>query len=284
MAPRDARALVDFLEERLDTSLFLLSNFEAAGLEDHGRPLEGTYAATFDGDKITAVAAHFWNGILIVQGDEGGVESAAKVAVARSGRTLSGLIGPLAQVEGARGALGAETRRVKKGDPEILYGVDLERLRVPALLDAPGMICRRPLVDEIELLADWRVEYSVEALGEERTEGLREQSHKALAHLPGWVLLHDGRPVSYSAFNAKTRGVVQVGGVYTPPQLRGRDYARTVVAGSLRDARKEGNRRSILFTGRTNIAAQRAYRALGYEPLADFALILFEEEHDLAGR
>ena len=30
--------------------------------------------------------------------------------------------------------------------------------------------------------------------------------------LPGWVLLHDGRPVSYSAFNAKTHGVVQVGG------------------------------------------------------------------------
>ncbi len=278
LGPGDERVLVDFLEGRLDTSLFLLSNSEAAGLEDHGRPLEGTYAATFEDGRMTAVAAHYWNGILIVQGEGGAVESAAKVAVTQSGRALNGLIGPLEPVESARRALGAYGRRARKGDPEILYGLDLERLRVPALLDAPGMICRRPLVDEIELLVDWRVEYSVEALGEERTQGLREQSRKGFAHLPGWVLLHDGRPVSYSAFNAKARGVVQVGGVYTPPELRSRGYGRTVVAGSLRDARKEGNRRSILFTGRTNIAAQRAYRALGYETAGDFALILFEEE------
>jgi ribosomal protein S18 acetylase RimI-like enzyme len=280
--PGDERALVDFLEERLDTSLFLLSNSETAGLEDHGGPLEGTYAASFEDGKMTAVAAHYWNGILIAQGGGGAVESVAKVAVTQSGRVLSGLIGPLAAVERARRALGADGRRAKKGDPEILYGLDLERLRMPALLDAPGMICRRPLVDEIELLVDWRVEYSAEALGEERTQGLRDQSRKGFAHLPGWVLLHDGRPVSYSAFNAKTHGVVQVGGVYTPPELRGRGYGRAVVAGSLRDARKEGNRRSILFTGRANVAAQRAYRALGYEPLADFALILFEAQ-DPAG-
>jgi len=45
--------------------------------------------------------------------------------------------------------------------------------------------------------------------------------------LPGWVLLHDGRPVSYSAFNAKTHGVAQVGGVYTPPELQGRGSRRS---------------------------------------------------------
>jgi ribosomal protein S18 acetylase RimI-like enzyme len=275
----DERVLVDFLEDRVDTSLFLLSNAEAVGLEDHGRPLEGTYAATFEDGRMTAVAAHFWNGVLIVQGADAGVECAAQVAVSRTGRVLNGLIGPLGLVEAARRALGAETRREKKAEPEILYGLDLERLRVPRLLDAPGVVCRPATPDEVAgVLIDWRVEYAVEALGAERTEGLREESRKVLAELasPGWVLLLDGRPVSYSMFTASTHGVVQVGGVYTPPELRRLGYGRAVVAGSLCDACKEGSRRSVLFTRRTNIAAQRAYRALGYEELGDFALVLFE--------
>src|SRR5260370_14693628 len=119
LGPGDERVLVDFLEGRLDTSLFLLSNSEAAGLEDHGRPLEGTYAATFEDGRMTAVAAHYWNGILIVQGEGGAVESAAKVAVTQSGRALNGLIGPLEPVESARRALGAYGRREegRPGDP-----------------------------------------------------------------------------------------------------------------------------------------------------------------------
>src|SRR5258708_4674306 len=176
LGPGDERVLIDFLEERIDTSLFLLSNSEAAGLEDHGHPLEGTYAATFEGGKMTAVAAHFWNGILIVQGGDDGVESAAQLAVTRSGRPLNGLVGPLAVVERARRALGAETRRAKKSDPEVLYGLDLEQLRVPALLDAPGVVCRPPCLDELALLVDWRVEYCIEATGDKRTPGLREAS------------------------------------------------------------------------------------------------------------
>jgi ribosomal protein S18 acetylase RimI-like enzyme len=280
LGPGDESALVDFLLERLDTSLFLLSNAEAAGLYDQGRPLQGTYAAMFEGGAMTAVAGHFWNGMVIVQGDEASVGDAARVAVGRSGRALTGLMGPLAPVERARLALGAETRRTKKAEPEILYGLDLDRLRVPVLLDAPGVVCRPPNEDEIAgVLLDWRVEFSVETLGEERTPALRASSRESLGRLGprGRVLLRDGSPVSYATLNATTHGVAQVGSVYTPPGLRGRGYARAVVAGCLRAARGERIRRSVLFTARTNIAAQRAYRALGYEAVGDFGLVVFEE-------
>jgi hypothetical protein len=174
LAHGDKRILDEFLEERIDTSLFLLSNSDAAGLEDHGRPLQGTYAATFENGKMTAVAGHFWNGILIVQGDTVGVKNAAQVAISRSGRALNGLIGPLALVERARRALGAETRRAKKDEPEILFSLDLEKLRVPVLLDAPGVICRRPTADELAgVLADWRVEYEAECPGDFAGSGTR---------------------------------------------------------------------------------------------------------------
>lgn len=66
--------------------------------------------------------------------------------------------------------------------------------------------------------------------------------------------------------------MVQVGGVYTPPALRSRGYARCAVAGSLLAARAEGAERAILFTN--NPAAVRAYEALGFARIGEYALVL----------
>jgi len=278
--PEDQPPLIDFLEKHLDTSLFLLSNVEAVGLEDHGQPLQGLYVACWTDGKITAVASHVWNGCVLVQGDIG-LEEAARVARARSGRPLNGIIGPLSLVERVRHALGAESRSVTKGDPEILYAIDLAKLRVPTLLDSPDVTCRHPSADELTgLLVDWRVESMVETLGATRGPALYERAREGMARVGpmGWVLCHQGRPVAFSTFNATTHGVVQVGGVYTPRELRRRGYARAVVARSLVAARNEGQRRSVLFTPRGNVAARRAYEALGYEAIGEFGLLLFAEE------
>ena len=90
-----------------------------------------------------------------------------------------------------------------------------------------------------------------------------------------WVLTRHGVPVSYTAFNAKTRGIVQVGGVYTPPALRRNGYARAAVAASLLLAREQGFTRSTLFTSIDNDGAVRAYTTLGYRAVSDFCLLLF---------
>jgi predicted GNAT family acetyltransferase len=89
-----------------------------------------------------------------------------------------------------------------------------------------------------------------------------------------WVLEDSGHPVSTSGFNTTTAEVVQIGGVYTPPELRSRGYGRAVVAASLLDARAEGAERSILFTGVDNIPAQRSYESLGYRHIGDYRLLL----------
>jgi predicted GNAT family acetyltransferase len=68
--------------------------------------------------------------------------------------------------------------------------------------------------------------------------------------------------------------VVQIGGVYTPPALRSRGYARAVVAGSLAAAAAMGVGRSILFTGRDNVAARRAYESIGYRRIGDYGLVV----------
>jgi predicted GNAT family acetyltransferase len=149
------------------------------------------------------------------------------------------------------------------------------------VLAGPGITARAPTDDEITgVLLDWRVAYAIEILGAEPSPGLRAASRELMTRMGplGWVLCHEGRPVSFSTFNAAARGVVQVGGVFTPPFARGRGYARGVVAHSLLHARASGNHRSILFTGRTNVAAQRTYEALGYRVIGDFGLLLFAGE------
>jgi predicted GNAT family acetyltransferase len=73
--------------------------------------------------------------------------------------------------------------------------------------------------------------------------------------------------------NAVLPDAVQIGGVYTPPELRGRGHARAVVATSLTDARAAGATRAILFTPRPDAAA--AYRAVGFAPVGHYAVVLF---------
>ena len=89
-----------------------------------------------------------------------------------------------------------------------------------------------------------------------------------------FIALQDGSPVAASSFNARLTDTVQIGGVWTPPELRGHGYARACVAGSLLIARATGAHRSILFTAVDNLPAQRAYRALGYREVGDYEILL----------
>jgi GNAT superfamily N-acetyltransferase len=276
--PDDLAAVVALLTAHLDTSLFLLSNLETGGLEDRGDAYQATWVATFDRGRVTAVAAACWNGIVLVQGSAG-LEEATREAVSRAGRDVTGIAGAWPLVVRATTALGLDDAPAVHGDPEVLFALETHALRVPPALASGDVVCRRPRDDEIDpVLVDWRVAYSVETLGAALDGTLRDRVRGELLRLQAlgrhWVLEHRGTLVSYTGFNAWTHGVAQVGGVWTPPELRGRGYARAGVAGSLLAARKKGTTRSVLFTDRANVAAQRAYMSLGYVEAGEYGLLL----------
>ena len=227
-----------------------------------------------------AVACHAWNGNLLLEAPRSLVEL-ARAAVRASGRAVAGILGPHAQVGAARRALGLAGAPATMDSREDLFALELAGLRVPGPLAADALRCRPPRPDEVELLIDWRHDYGVETLGEPPGPATRaagadwiERFQREGRH---WVLEAEGRPVAYSAFNAMTPECVQVGGVWTPPALRRRGYARAVVAGSLLLARGRGVARSVLFTETGNHPAQAAYRALGYERVGDYGILLFAE-------
>jgi predicted GNAT family acetyltransferase len=280
LKPGDEAALEAFLRPRMAASMFLLGNMRRSGLHDTGKPYGGTYAARVEGTEIAGVVAHYWNGMLIFQAP--GFENPLwRAAVRASGRPIAGLIGPNAQVTVAKEALRIEDAGVQMDETETLYALDLADLRVPDALRAGRVEGRRIERGDLDRLTAWAVAYNVEAIGAEESSELWESRRTALARSldegDAWVLEHDGDPVAMSGFNTAIAEAVQVGGVYTPPALRRRGYARCVVAASLLDARAEGAEQAILFTGKQNVPAQRAYEALGFRPIGDYRILILRD-------
>ncbi|MCD4690146.1 GNAT family N-acetyltransferase [bacterium] len=279
LEPGDEALLEAFLLPRLDSSMFLLSNMRAAGLRDEGQLYGGTYAALIESGEIAGVAVHYWNGSIIFQAPTH--ETLLwRAAVEASGRGIGGMVGPAAQVAAARCPLVIGTSLIMMDGIEKLYSLDLEDLIVPDDLRSGRVVGRRIEPRDLDILLQWRIDYEVEVIGVDPTPAFREKTVAFLERTQRvglmWVLEHYGEPVSCTAFNAVTAEAVQVGGVWTPPGLRSRGYARAAVAHSLVDARAEGVARGILFTGMENTAAQRAYEAVGFEHVSDYCILLLK--------
>lgn len=274
----DKERLSAFLERHPDTTMFLRGNLQRAGIVDRGQRFGGTYVAALDGEVVIGAAAHFWNGNLIVEAPEG-LQAVVHAAVGTSERPVNGVLGSWDQALEVLGVFGLDIGDALHAAREGLFSVTLSELQVPALLDRAGVVCRAPRAQERTRLLSWAAAYNVETLGSSDGPELRERVRAGLAEMDKagshWVLEVEGDIVAYSAFNATLPDCVQVGGVFTPPELRGKGYGRAVVAGTLVEARSKGVARSVLFTGEDNAAAQTAYRALGYERIGDYGLILF---------
>jgi len=255
--------------------MFLRSNLQRSGLQFQPKPFHAHYVGAFNGPKLIGVAAHCWNGMLLLQCSEN-IAELVKACTRYSGREVSGFSGPLDQVRRAQAALNLTDAPAAMDEDEWLYGLDLSDLLTPAPLQNGTVNARPPLPEERDLLCAWRIAYDLETLGSTDTPETRDRAIRTLdsqiAEGNVWVALDGGRPVSLSAFNAALPDIVQLGGIYTPPEIRGRGYARAAVAASLLAARERGVSRAVLFT--SNLSAARSYEAVGFRRLGDYGLVL----------
>ena len=281
LVPGDEAALEAFLAGTPETTLFLRSNLARAGLVDDGRPFSGVYVGAFDeSGALAGVAAHYWNdNIVVAPGPH--AECVGQRAVELSARRVGGILGPHAEVVRVRTALGLDAASPRSSSKEILYALALDQLVVPNALACGELVVRFPQPNEMDALLEWRMEYSAETARMPNTPETRADQRRYLDTYQGqqhhFVVTRasDGERVAYSAFNATVADLVQIGGVWTPRELRGRGYARCAVAGSLQHARNRGVKKAILFTDEKNVAAQRSYAAIGFRPIGDYALVFF---------
>lgn len=282
LGPGDLPALDAFLATATASTMMMRSNLRLAGVVDGPNASQGAYAAKVENGNIVAAAAHYWNNNIVFFA-KGCATELAEFLAAATQRPIMGLIGPWADCLDAVAGLNVGHRTIDRPPhSEILYELNLANLVVPKDLVAGKIGYRRATADDLPTLISWRVNYELETLRYEPSPEVNVRAQNLISQLVGsrdlWVATCAGVPFCMSAFNARLPDTVQVGGVHTPQEHRGKGYARAAVAGSLVDARNEGAVRGILFTEITNTPAQHVYEALGFKRIGDYGMVLLHPE------
>ena len=191
------------------------------------------------------------------------------------GEAVMGALGPTADAWAFLAASGIDRTDAPMDEDEPQFILALDDLRMPR---TEGLTLRVPVEDDLPLLADWRFAFGTEVMG--WGEGHRGRAAAdAVRHLEGRthrILMRGGAPVAVTGFNAMLPEIVQIGGVFVPPALRGQGLARTAVALHLAEADVP---RATLCAASDHAA--RAYAALGFERCGDFTMCLLREPQEI---
>lgn len=267
----DLPAIQTFLHARPSRAMFPLSNIDKFGLDgDHDYSPSMWFSE--DSDGISGVLTVGRAGVVMPCLPQHNWDEAAAVL---AGRSLTGFIGSTDEVRPLMAEVGLTGIAAQLDRDEPHFELDLADLIVP---DGPGKLVPLQDADPDEMIR-WRADYTAEVLQADRTAALedgRQAYHQYVAHDTHRVLMADGVPVATTGFNAQIPQMVQIGGVYTPPALRGRGHARRAVALHLAEARVRGVTGATLFAA--SDMAVRAYQAIGFRRIGTWTLCLFGKE------
>lgn len=273
----DLPAIEAFLAPRVATSMFLSGNLRDFGLgRDQGSdpPKSMVLWLSEAAGVITAVIGYAAAGYVVFEAPALTPAQYPAIRKALYGRRLLGLNGAVDQVAHLVAALDLPCHSAVMDEVEPHYHLPLGDLIVPA-----GPVQLRPAkAQDLPLLAQWRMASEMEILGARDTAENRSRALASLQELRAAdrlrVLERAGAVVAMTNFNAALDSIVQVGGVYTPPELRGQGYARRAVALHLRQAEGAGVSEAILFAA--NPAAARAYEAIGFSRIGGYRIVNFD--------
>lgn len=145
----------------------------------------------------------------------------------------------------------------------------LRRVR-PLARSAPGA-ARTANVDDLPLVTQW-----ISASGGECGISVRPDRHARRRLESGDIVLWcTAVPCSMAGVAGRSRNGSRIGYVYTPPELRGRGYASACVAELTRRELALGAGFCCLYTDLSNPTSNSIYQQIGYEPVCDFADIVF---------
>jgi RimJ/RimL family protein N-acetyltransferase len=177
--------------------------------------------------------------------------------------------GPRETAEAVAAALGAP---VTDRMDERLFRLD--RLIAPHPVAGSA---RAAGVDDADFLADWYVDFTVEAFGR-LPPGFdaRKMVQQGVVRSRCWLWSgDDGAPLSFAVRHPAVRGAARIGPVYTPPQHRGNGYGSAATAAASQDILDEGAV-PCLYTDLANPTSNKVYQALGYEPVLDRTMLRFD--------
>ena len=135
----------------------------------------------------------------------------------------------------------------------------------PTYPGVPGSA--RPVgLADADLFAQWLTAFFKEGVPHDALPS-REALDKTAASGNYWFWTVAGEPVSMAGIVRRTRHVAAIAGVYTPPALRGRGYARSATAAVADSVFAEGRMAACLYADLRNPASNRCYAKVGFKPV-----------------
>ena len=267
----DAAAIEAFLAPHAETSMFLRGNLAAQGVGQTDHP-HSTDFYLWEECDVAGVFGLTQGGNLMAQAPGVPAEAFAGFASAIDGANVVGMTGPPDMVRAVLEACGLTEAPCGVNACEPLCALDL------ALLTDPRADLQAVSEADLPIFADWSRAYMLET-GLSATEEAAQEAAERRARMavggPARFLRENGAPVAMAALNARVGEMVQVGGVYVPPELRGRGLGGRVTAALLAEARATGARRAILFAA--SEAAARVYEAIGFRLIGSYAVAQFAQ-------
>lgn len=275
----DEALIEGFLQGHPNSSMFLRSNLATAGIGNLDHPHGTQFLLQMRRGALIGVFGLTNEGYAMCQAPLAEAEDWATFMRAMAGRSVNGLTGPDAQVLQAIEALGVAAEAFSVNHAEPLYRLELDQL-VPH----DGSI-RAPETLDVDLLTLWFLAYGKDTgiyTGDKAAEWAIGRAVNAIKGDMTRLLIADGRPVAMTAFNARFADMVQIGGVFTPEDRRGKGYGRRVVAAHLAEVRAEGVKTAILFSN--NDAASRAYEAIGFQRVGSYRVAVLKKPAEIGAR
>ena len=271
----DFVTLCEFLAPYRASSMFLLGNARAAGLDYRGAVYQGEYLGAFsEAGALCGLLVHYWNGNLMVQAPDHTTLHALLVRGKKDfSRHIAGVLGPDDQAVAVIDYYGLSATSFAINSAEALYELALEKVEFSS--SPSDYQCVPAGAVRETLLLRWVRAYEIEALGAAGNAALDERVKArvdALRREDCWVLLYQGVPVSLCGINAKVEDSVQCGPVWTPPEERNKGYARMLVRLVLLHLKQLGIVTAYLFT--KDPAAMRVYEAVGFKQVGTYRLAL----------
>ncbi len=268
-------AMLHFLRQHENYSLFLLGNFENYGLALAEAPYSGNFKLIRSEGEVVGVFCLTRKGSLLIEApSKEPIFELVLASCREESMPIKGVIGNWDLCHPFWEFL--KTRQVIKNEAftskEILYSVDLSAMSYHS---QPGV----RFLTEADY-SQWkplRLDYLMEQglpndLGDEYLFKLYADKVKKKI---SWGFFLEGKLVSMADLNAKALDLGQVGGVYTIPSCRGKGYAKAVMQQLLADAKSlHAIRKMIIFTGENNLAAQKLYHSLRVSHIGYFALLI----------
>jgi predicted GNAT family acetyltransferase len=221
-----------------------------------------------EGGEVVATAISTGESLVVTAMDERAI-SALLEFVGRERTVQPKTSGPLPAVR-TFATRWAELRKVAVQPAMRMRIMRLERVKLPRLISGA---LRAATMDDVDLLAPWGEGFSRE-LGFEPGDSRADIARRVeLGRLYLWC---DPNPVSMAGLAGPTPNGVRVNSVYTPPENRGKGYARAGVSRLSQMMLDAGKRFVFLYVDAENPTTNRLYSDIGFEAVCDWEDWRFE--------